>query len=67
MPDAAGYWPAQAVANHALCGVAAIDSTTAMTTVPAFDFVGWDPGLCAELGIEPARLPLVSPGTDGDR
>ena len=28
-PDAAGYWPAQAVASHALSGVPAVD--TAMT------------------------------------
>jgi xylulokinase len=62
VPDAAGFWPAQAAANHALSGVAAIDSTTAMTAVPAFDFVGWDPALCAELGIDPSALPAVSPG-----
>ncbi|MEQ1785899.1 MAG: FGGY family carbohydrate kinase, partial [Acidimicrobiales bacterium] len=41
-PDAAGYWPAQAVANHELCGRGAIDSVTAMTAHPLFDFVGWD-------------------------
>src|SRR5205085_9028881 len=41
-PDAAGYWPAQAVANHALCGVGAIDSSTAMTAHPLFDYTAWD-------------------------
>ena len=45
-PGAAGYWPAQAVANAALCGTGAIDSVTAMTTLPAFDYVGWDATVC---------------------
>lgn len=61
-PDAVGYWPAQAVANHALSGVGAIDSTTAMTAVPVFDFVGWDPAVCASVGARPEQLPAVSPG-----
>jgi xylulokinase len=62
-PDAAGYWPAQAVANHALCGVGAIDSTTAMTAVPLFDFQGWDPDQAAAAGTSPVALPEVVPGT----
>jgi xylulokinase len=61
-PEAAAFWPAQAVANHALAGVAAIDSTTAMTAVPVFDYVGWDTEVCAELGVRPEQLPVVSPG-----
>lgn len=61
-PDAAGYWPAQAVANHALCGVGAIDSTTAMTAVPLFDLTGWDPELAAAAGTSPDALPVVVPG-----
>jgi len=52
-PDAAGFWPAQAVANHALCGRGAIDSTTAMTAYPLFDFVGWDADLAAASGTTP--------------
>lgn len=63
-PDAAGFWPAQAVANHALCGVGAIDTATAMTTLPMFTGTGWDEDLCAELGITPDRLPIISAGTD---
>ena len=47
-PDAAGYWPAQAVANAALGGRGAIDTTVAMTTLPLFDFHGWDPAVAAE-------------------
>jgi len=62
-PGVHSLWPAQAVANHALCGHGAIDSTTAMTAMPLFDGVGWDRDRCAALGIEPDRLPAVSAGT----
>ena len=37
-PGAAGFWPAQAMANHALCGEAVLDTITAMTAVPLFDY-----------------------------
>src|SRR5262249_12986247 len=40
-PDAAGYWPAPAVANHALAGEAVVDLATAGTTFPLFDGNGW--------------------------
>ena len=63
-PDAAGFWPAQAVANHALCGRGAIDSTTAMTAHPLFDFVGWDAALAAAAGASPAQLPDVVRGAE---
>lgn len=63
-PDAAGFWPAQAVANAALCGVGAIDSVTAMTTLPLFDFTGWDPAVCAEAGVRPEQLPVIRSGSD---
>ncbi len=63
-PDAAGYWPAQAVANHALCGRGAIDSTTAMTAYPLFDFVGWDADLAAAAGTTPANLPDIVSGVE---
>ncbi|MEY2468100.1 MAG: xylulokinase, partial [Actinomycetota bacterium] len=49
-PDAAGFWPAQAVANHALCGVGAIDSSTAMTAHPLHNYVEWDEALAKEAG-----------------
>lgn len=62
-PDAAGYWPAQAVANHALCGVGAIDSVTAVTTHPLFDFTDWDPAVAAAAGARVEQLPVVVPGT----
>jgi xylulokinase len=61
-PDAAGYWPAQAVANHALCGVGAIDSSTAMTAHPLHNYVEWDEALAKEAGATTAQLPQVVPG-----
>ena len=63
-PSAAGFWPAQAVANHALCGRGVIDSTTAMTAYPLFDFVGWDAALAADAGTTPASLPDIVSGVD---
>ena len=55
VPDAHGYWPAQAVASHALCGAAAIDGVTAMTCLPVFGADGWDPQWC-----DPAKLPALA-------
>jgi xylulokinase len=63
-PDAAGYWPAQAVANAALCGVGGLDTVTAMTTVPLFDWVGWDAEVCREAGARPDQLPVIVPGSE---
>ncbi len=63
-PAAGGFWPAQAVANHALCGRGAIDSTTAMTAYPLFDFVGWDAALAAESGTTPAKLADIVSGVE---
>ena len=54
-PGVAALWPAQAVANHALCGVGAIDTSTAMTMAPLFTGTGWDPGR------EPGALPEPEP------
>jgi xylulokinase len=41
-PDAAGYWPAPAVANYALAGEAIVDFPTAYTGLPLFDGTGWN-------------------------
>lgn len=62
MPGVAALWPAQAVANHALCDVAAIDTATAMTAAPLFTGTEWDPQLCADIGIGAHQLPALSPG-----
>src|SRR5665811_118532 len=37
-PDAAGYWPAQAVANHELAGTAVLDTATAATALPSVSY-----------------------------
>ncbi len=61
-PDAHGFWPAQAVANHALCGVGAIDSSTAMTAHPLFDYTQWDSALAKEAGASVEQLPTIVSG-----
>jgi sugar (pentulose or hexulose) kinase len=61
---ACGFWPAQAVANHALTGRAAIDTTTAMTAYPLFDLTGWDPILAAEAGATTDQLPAIVAGVE---
>ena len=63
-PDAAGYWPAPAVANHALAGEAVIDFATAATAFPLFDATGWkgsgwNPAACAERGATVEQMPRV--------
>jgi xylulokinase len=58
-PDAAGYWPAPAVANHALAGEALIDIATASTAFPLFDGTGWSPAACAERGATVEQMPRV--------
>ncbi len=58
-PDAAGYWPAPAVANHALAGAAVIDFGTAFTTLPLFDGTGWNAPECADCGASVDRMPHV--------
>lgn len=55
VPDANAFWPAQAVASQALCGVAAIDAITAMTCLPVFGADGWDAQWC-----DPAKLPQLA-------
>ncbi|HEY7106526.1 MAG TPA: FGGY-family carbohydrate kinase [Acidimicrobiia bacterium] len=59
-PGAAGLWPAQAVANHALGGVAAVDFATAATTHPLFDFSGWDEAAVTSLGARVDQLPRIA-------
>jgi xylulokinase len=58
-PDAAGYWPAPAVANHALAGEAVIDMATASTSSPLFDGSGWNAQACAECGVTVEQMPRV--------
>jgi xylulokinase len=60
-PDAKGYWPATAVANHALAGEAVLDTASASTTYPLFDGTGWSEDLCADCGATADRMPDVAP------
>jgi xylulokinase len=62
-PDASGFWPAQAVANRALGGESVLDTTTAATTAPLFDWgTGkWSENVAAEIGITTNQLPRLVP------
>src|SRR5680860_423177 len=60
-PDAAGYWPAQAVANHELAGTAVLDTATAATALPLFDWTGWDPAVARDAGVTVDALPRLVP------
>ncbi|MCV7333078.1 xylulokinase [Mycobacterium cookii] len=63
-PDAAGYWPAPAVANYALAGQAVVDFPTAFTAAPLFDATGWNAEVCGQYGATAGQLPRVeAPGT----
>lgn len=53
------FWPAQAVANHALCGVGAIDSITAMSAAPLFAGHRWDADKAVAAGAAVEALPAV--------
>jgi xylulokinase len=67
-PDAHGLWPAQAVANFALAGEAAVDTTTASTAYPVYDFKAWDVDLASELGARVDQFPRVLPtGSEAGR
>jgi xylulokinase len=58
------FWPAQATANHALSGRAALDTTTAFTAYPLFDGAKWDDAMVAEVGVTPEQLPEIVVGTE---
>jgi xylulokinase len=60
-PEAAGYWPATAMANHALGGEAVLDTTTASVAYPLFDWTQWDPAVAAEVGVDVGQLPRLVP------
>ncbi|MGE2689523.1 xylulokinase [Mycolicibacterium pulveris] len=59
-PDAHGYWPAAAAANHALAGEAMVDTTTAGTSYPLYDGDGWSEKVCADCEVTPAQMPRVA-------
>ena len=63
-PDAQRFWPAQATANFALCGRAALDTTTAFTAHPLFDGAQWDDALATEAGVTTDQLPDIVVGVE---
>ena len=65
-PDAAGYWPAQAVASAALCGTGAIDGVTAMCCLPLFGADGWDAAWCDPNQLPDLKLDSTPVGNRGD-
>ena len=58
-PSAAGYWPCQAVATYALCGVPAMDSVTSIVYGDLRGPEGWRPEALAALGVRPDQMPVV--------
>jgi len=60
-PDAAGYWPCQAVATHALSGVPAVDSAMVASLGGLHAWGTWNTALLDKLGVDPGRLPVVVP------
>src|SRR5664280_1135579 len=61
LPGAAGYWPCQAVATHALCGVPGVDSATATSFGSLLRRGRWDRDVLAELGVTEGQLATVVP------
>lgn len=58
-PGARGYWPAQAVATHALSGVPAIDTSTAMAFGDLTDHAGWRVDRLADFGASADQMPAI--------
>ena len=60
-PGAHGYWPAQAVANHAIGRIPAIDTGMAMCMGALRHGPGWNHDMLGELGLAEEQLPVVVP------
>src|SRR5262249_13924697 len=61
VPDARGFWPAQAVANFALCGEGVLSTTGAMLAYPLFNGSTWDAAVLDRLGVRPEQMPMLAP------
>ncbi len=59
-PGAAGYWPAQAVANASLGGDGVADLASAFAAGPLFNGSTWDAAACEAAGLSPSQLPKVA-------
>jgi len=60
VPGAAGYWPAQAVANASLGGEGVTDLASAFAAGTLFGEGGWQRSVCEAGGFSPAQLPRVA-------
>lgn len=60
-PGAAGYWPCQAVATHALSGIAALDTATTTAFGALYGHRGWQAEALGALGVQVAQMPTVVP------
>jgi xylulokinase len=60
-PDAAGYWPCQAVATYALSGVPAIDTATCTAYGELHDHRGWREEALGALKVRVSQMPSVVP------
>jgi sugar (pentulose or hexulose) kinase len=60
VPDAWGFWPAQAAANFALSGEAALDTGSAFTTYPLFTGLEWDAAVFDQAGVRADQLPRTA-------
>ena len=60
-PDAAGYWPCQAVATYALAGVPAIDTGVTASLGDLHAGGQWNEELLGALGVQASQLPEVFP------
>ncbi|HEX4245820.1 MAG TPA: FGGY-family carbohydrate kinase [Acidimicrobiales bacterium] len=59
VPDARGYWPAQAVANHALTGQASIDTAVASTLGELHQGGQWNDKLLTSFAVSEDQMPQV--------
>jgi xylulokinase len=59
-PRAAGYWPAQAVANFAISGQPVVDTSTAIAMSPLYDGKSWSEESLREAGATFRHLPRVA-------
>jgi xylulokinase len=60
-PKAAGYWPAQAVATHAIGGVPAIDTAMTASLGALHAWGKWDEDYLAAAGVKASQMPEVVP------
>ncbi len=60
-PNAAGYWPCQAVATHAISGVPAIDSAVTASLGALHSWGKWNNSLLETIGVQASQLPVVVP------